>query len=69
LPRLLGKMRAYPITDYLLDIGTIPNYQKAQISWPGNESKSSDQDGSVPSFENRPADSGNFQPISGAEIS
>jgi mannose-1-phosphate guanylyltransferase len=35
LPRLLGKMRAYPIADYLLDIGTLPNYQKAQITWSG----------------------------------
>jgi mannose-1-phosphate guanylyltransferase len=35
LPRLLGKMLAYPIADYLLDIGTMPNYQKAQITWPG----------------------------------
>jgi mannose-1-phosphate guanylyltransferase len=35
LPRLLGKMRGYPITDYLLDIGTLPNYQRAQITWPG----------------------------------
>jgi NDP-sugar pyrophosphorylase family protein len=35
LPRLLGKMRAYPIEDYLLDIGTLPNYEKAQVTWPG----------------------------------
>ena len=35
LPHLLGKMRAYPIADYLLDIGTLPNYQKAQTTWPG----------------------------------
>ncbi len=34
LPRLHGKMRAYPIADYLLDIGTMPNYEKAQITWP-----------------------------------
>ena len=40
LPRLLGKMRAYPIHDYLLDIGTLPNYQKAQITWPANDSNS-----------------------------
>ncbi len=37
LPRLLGKMRAFPIADYLLDIGTLPNYQKAQITWPGDD--------------------------------
>jgi mannose-1-phosphate guanylyltransferase len=36
LPRLVGKMVAYPIADYLLDIGTLPNYQKAQITWPGD---------------------------------
>ncbi len=35
LPRLLGKMRSYPIADYLVDIGTIVNYQKAQVTWPG----------------------------------
>jgi mannose-1-phosphate guanylyltransferase len=36
LPRLLGKIRAYRIHDYLVDIGTLANYQKAQTSWPGN---------------------------------
>jgi mannose-1-phosphate guanylyltransferase len=36
LPRMLGKMMAYPIEDYLLDIGTMPNYETAQITWPGN---------------------------------
>jgi len=36
LPRLVGKMVAYPIADYLLDIGTLSNYQEAQITWPGN---------------------------------
>ncbi len=35
LPRLAGKMMAYPIIDYLLDIGTLPNYESAQITWPG----------------------------------
>jgi mannose-1-phosphate guanylyltransferase len=34
-PRLAGKMFAYPISDYLLDIGTIRNYELAQKSWPG----------------------------------
>ena len=34
LPRLLGQMRGYPIFDYVLDIGTMPNYEKAQASWP-----------------------------------
>jgi mannose-1-phosphate guanylyltransferase len=36
LPRLSGKMMAYPIEDYMLDIGTIANYQNAQITWPGD---------------------------------
>jgi mannose-1-phosphate guanylyltransferase len=35
LPRLAGKMVAYPISDYLLDIGTIENYEKAQSTWLG----------------------------------
>lgn len=35
LPRLAGRMFAYPISDYLLDIGTVANYELAQKSWPG----------------------------------
>jgi mannose-1-phosphate guanylyltransferase len=35
LPRLVGRMLAYPISDYLVDIGTLENYQAAQRSWPG----------------------------------
>ena len=35
LPRLIGKMLAFPISDYLLDIGTLENYQAAQSTWPG----------------------------------
>ncbi|HEY6253438.1 MAG TPA: nucleotidyltransferase family protein [Candidatus Angelobacter sp.] len=35
LPQLVGKMTAYRITDYLLDIGTPENYAAAQTSWPG----------------------------------
>ncbi len=35
LPRLVGQMLAFPIADYLLDIGTMENYQKAQNTWPG----------------------------------
>jgi mannose-1-phosphate guanylyltransferase len=35
LPLLTGQMIAYPIADYLLDIGTMENYQKAQATWPG----------------------------------
>jgi mannose-1-phosphate guanylyltransferase len=35
LPKLVGKMRAYTISSYLLDIGTIENYAIAQQTWPG----------------------------------
>jgi mannose-1-phosphate guanylyltransferase len=35
LPKMIGKMAAYKISEYLLDIGTISNYQHAQQSWPG----------------------------------
>ncbi len=35
LPRLAGRMLAYPIEEYLLDIGTVENYERAQASWPG----------------------------------
>lgn len=36
LPKMIGKMAAYPITEYLLDIGTITNYRHAQQSWNGS---------------------------------
>ena len=35
LPQLIGRMRAYRISDYLLDIGTRENYEQAQQTWPG----------------------------------
>jgi mannose-1-phosphate guanylyltransferase len=35
LPRLVGRMKTYPILDYLSDIGTIENYLEAQQTWPG----------------------------------
>jgi len=35
LPKMIGRMAAYPISEYLLDIGTIANYEAAQRSWPG----------------------------------
>jgi mannose-1-phosphate guanylyltransferase len=35
LPRLTGQMVAFPIRDYLIDIGTLQNYQHAQATWPG----------------------------------
>jgi mannose-1-phosphate guanylyltransferase len=41
LPRLLGQMMAYPIKDYVLDIGTMLNYQRAQTTWTGNPARTS----------------------------
>lgn len=35
LPQLSGRMLAVPIGGYLLDIGTMENYQTAQETWPG----------------------------------
>jgi mannose-1-phosphate guanylyltransferase len=35
LPRLAGRMYAYRIRDYLLDVGTVENYKAAQATWPG----------------------------------
>jgi len=35
LPKLTGHMLAFPIRDYLIDIGTLQNYQQAQATWPG----------------------------------
>ncbi len=35
LPKMAGKMAAYAISEYLIDIGTLENYQIAQRSWPG----------------------------------
>lgn len=35
LPKLAGQMLAFPIRDYLIDIGTLQNYQQAQTTWPG----------------------------------
>lgn len=34
-PRLAGQMFAYPIQEFILDIGTVKNYQQAQMSWAG----------------------------------
>ena len=35
LPRPTGRMVAFPIHDYLIDIGTMENYKRAQATWPG----------------------------------
>ncbi len=34
LPKLVGRMAAYRISEYLIDVGTPENYQAAQESWP-----------------------------------
>lgn len=33
LPLLVGKMYGYEMNEYVLDVGTIENYNKAQIEW------------------------------------
>lgn len=35
LPKLVGQMFAFPIVDYVLDIGTMEKYEQAQREWPG----------------------------------
>jgi mannose-1-phosphate guanylyltransferase len=35
LPKMVGQMASFPISEYLLDVGTLSNYQHAQQSWPG----------------------------------
>jgi mannose-1-phosphate guanylyltransferase len=35
LPRLAGRMFAYSIHEFLMDIGTMENYERAQSSWLG----------------------------------
>jgi mannose-1-phosphate guanylyltransferase len=35
LPQIVGRMAAYRISDFLIDIGTLETYRSAQVSWPG----------------------------------
>jgi len=35
LPQMVGRMAAYRIPDFLIDIGTLQNYRAAQELWPG----------------------------------
>jgi mannose-1-phosphate guanylyltransferase len=35
LPRLINRMSAYPISEFIMDIGTVQNYSLAQDRWPG----------------------------------
>jgi mannose-1-phosphate guanylyltransferase len=44
LPRLAGRMYAYPISEFLVDIGTMENYRWAQEKWPGLSAQGSDRD-------------------------
>jgi len=36
LPRLIGRMAAYRISDFLIDVGTVETYQTAQLTWRGS---------------------------------
>jgi len=35
LPKIVGRMAAYRIHDFLIDVGTLETYQTAQETWPG----------------------------------
>ena len=35
LPRIVGRMAAYQISDFIVDIGTLETYRSAQNTWPG----------------------------------
>jgi mannose-1-phosphate guanylyltransferase len=35
LPQIVGRMAAYRITDFMMDIGTPETYRTAQMTWPG----------------------------------
>lgn len=35
LPQIVGRMAAYRIPDFLMDIGTLETYRTAQTTWPG----------------------------------
>src|ERR1700683_1015291 len=35
LPKLIGRMAAFKVTDYLVDIGTAEKYERVQTTWPG----------------------------------
>ncbi len=40
LPNLVGRMSAYLVCDYLVDLGTPASYRDAQVNWPGLDSSS-----------------------------
>jgi mannose-1-phosphate guanylyltransferase len=35
LPQIVGRMAAYRITDFMIDMGTLETYRAAQTTWPG----------------------------------
>jgi len=35
LPQIVGRMAAYRIPDFIIDIGTLGTYRAAQENWPG----------------------------------
>jgi len=41
LPTLVGKMAAFRVSNYLIDIGTMESYTSAQATWPGLGSEDS----------------------------
>jgi len=43
IPRLTGRMFAYPIPEFLQDIGTMENYRQAQVDWPGVQGRHEDR--------------------------
>jgi mannose-1-phosphate guanylyltransferase len=35
LPKMIGQMAGYRISDYMIDVGTLETYETAQMTWPG----------------------------------
>jgi mannose-1-phosphate guanylyltransferase len=35
LPKMVGRMAAYRVPDFLIDVGTLETYKIAQMTWPG----------------------------------
>jgi mannose-1-phosphate guanylyltransferase len=35
LPKIVGRIAAYRVPDFIIDIGTLETYREAQMSWPG----------------------------------
>ena len=43
LPKLVGRMSAYLVGDYLVDVGTPASYHDAQVNWPGLDRSSAQE--------------------------